>query len=120
MIERVERLSAAGSEPPIWLLAGERFDDLDRLAHDRALILDLLDRHLHVAVCHELPARIARGRRHFRVGLADLGIDRHGRPHPRIASARMSRQKPTRIPYSYQVQFGMSGMGVCPMGGCDS
>ena len=32
----------------------------------------------------------------------------------------MSRQKPTRMPYSYQVQFGMSGMGVWPIGGCES
>jgi hypothetical protein len=39
---------------------------------------------------------------------------------PACASARNSRQKPTRMPYSYQVQFGISGMGVCPMGGCDS
>ena len=32
----------------------------------------------------------------------------------------MSRQKPTRMPYSYQVQFGRSGIGVCPIGGCDN
>ena len=39
---------------------------------------------------------------------------------PAVCSARMSRQKPTRMPYSYQVQFGISGIGVCPMGGCDN
>ena len=36
------------------------------------------------------------------------------------SSARISRQKPTRMPYSYQVQFGMSGIGVWPIGGCES
>ena len=39
---------------------------------------------------------------------------------PALASARISRQKPTRMPYSYQVQLGMSGIGVCPIGGCES
>ena len=37
-----------------------------------------------------------------------------------FSSARMSRQNPTRMPYSYQVQFGMSGIGVWPIGGCES
>jgi hypothetical protein len=37
-----------------------------------------------------------------------------------FSSARLSRQNPTRIPYSYQVQFGISGIGVWPIGGCES
>ena len=37
-----------------------------------------------------------------------------------LPSARISRQNPTRMPYSYQVQFGMSGIGVWPIGGCDN
>src|SRR5438874_11365441 len=35
-------------------------------------------------------------------------------------SARISRQKPTRMPYSYQVQFGMSGMTLWPCGAIES
>ncbi len=39
---------------------------------------------------------------------------------PAASSARSKRQKPTRMPYSYQVQFGISGIGVWPIGGCDN
>src|SRR5215831_19318959 len=46
-------------------------------------------------------------------------IDRVG-VTPAAAYARNSRQNPTRMPYSYQVQFGMSGTGWCPPGGCVS
>ena len=35
-------------------------------------------------------------------------------------SARISRQKPTRMPYSYQVQFGMSGIALLPCGAIES
>src|SRR5271155_1320082 len=36
---------------------------------------------------------------------------------PNLSSASASRQKPTRLPYSCQVQFGMSGVGTPPAGG---
>ena len=39
---------------------------------------------------------------------------------PASSSARISRQKPTRMPYSYQVQLGKSGTANWPIGGCDS
>ena len=39
---------------------------------------------------------------------------------PASLSARISRQKPTRMPYSYQVQLGKSGTANWPIGGCDS
>src|SRR5215470_18961373 len=35
-------------------------------------------------------------------------------------SARISRQKPTRMPYSYQVQFGISGIALWPCGAIES
>src|SRR4030095_12741373 len=37
-----------------------------------------------------------------------------------LSSARISRQKPTRMPYSYQVQFGISGMTLWPCGAIES
>src|SRR5580698_3547223 len=36
---------------------------------------------------------------------------------PNLSSASASRQKPTRLPYSCQVQFGISGVGTPPAGG---
>src|SRR5271170_2710629 len=36
---------------------------------------------------------------------------------PNLSSASARRQKPTRLPYSCQVQFGMSGVGTPPAGG---
>src|SRR6201996_3633399 len=36
---------------------------------------------------------------------------------PNLSSVSASRQKPTRLPYSCQVQFGMSGVGTPPAGG---
>jgi hypothetical protein len=36
---------------------------------------------------------------------------------PNLSSASASRQKPTRLPHSCQVQFGMSGVGTPPAGG---
>ena len=84
VIERLVGLAAAGPEPAGRLPAGESLDQLDRLPHHRALVLDLLDRHLHVAVGHELPVGVAGGRRDLGIGLADLGIDRHGRRDARL------------------------------------
>src|ERR1700685_4446008 len=36
---------------------------------------------------------------------------------PNLSSVSARRQKPTRLPYSCQVQFGMSGVGTPPAGG---
>src|ERR1700684_1091188 len=36
---------------------------------------------------------------------------------PNLSSASARRQKPTRLPYSCQVQFGMSGVRTPPAGG---
>ena len=37
-----------------------------------------------------------------------------------FSSAFISRQKPTRMPYSYQVQFGISGIALWPCGAIES
>src|SRR5246127_2792598 len=39
---------------------------------------------------------------------------------PASFKARIRRQNPTRMPYSYQVQLGKSGTANWPIGGCDS
>src|SRR5579862_8345060 len=36
---------------------------------------------------------------------------------PNLSSVSARRQKPTRLPYSCQVQFAMSGVGTPPAGG---
>src|SRR5579884_621289 len=66
VIKRMVCLTAAGTKPPRRPFPGKRLYDVERFSNHGALVLDLLDRHLHVAVRHELPSGIARRSRHLR------------------------------------------------------
>ena len=119
--EKVERLVGLGQPralPAARRLAGEFLDRGDRVGDRRPLVFDLVHRPLHEAVAHEIPAGVAGGLAGF--------ADRPRRREPlsakvafrfRLPSASTKRQKPTRMPYSCQAQFGTSGSSGCPIGG---
>ena len=79
IIERVEGLRQAGTEPAARPLAGEFLDHVHRLVDGRALIVELVHRDLLVAMRVQLPARFQTGLDHLRIAFADLGVQRHRR-----------------------------------------
>ena len=81
MIDRLEGLRQAGTEPAARPPAGELLDDVERPRDCGALVLDLVHRLLVVAVRVELPAAVEACPDGARIGLAGPGIERDRRPH---------------------------------------
>ncbi len=98
IVQSVVSLAAARTEPAGRPLAGEFFDHVAGLPDDGALILDLLDRHLHISMRHEFPSGVARRSGDLGISLADLGVDRQGRGHAR--GFERAQQAPEADPHA--------------------
>ena len=78
MINRVVGLGQAGPEPAARALARKPGDDVDRLADDFLLMVDLMHRHLVVTVDVEFPAAGQTCLDHLRISLAHPGVESDG------------------------------------------
>src|SRR5208282_1900034 len=83
-----------------------------------ALVGDLLHALLGKAMADELPPAFEGGVRNRLVSLDRRAVDREDRTDAQMVEyLEHARQNPTRLPYSCQAQFGMSGIGAPPAGG---
>ena len=78
-IGRFQRLRQAGPEPADRAFAGELFHNVHGSIDHRSLVRLLVDGPLLIGVAHELPAGVARFRRHARIVLTDARIGRERR-----------------------------------------
>ena len=118
--EQIEGLVGFGEArafPGAWLASGEGGDGIDGSTNRVGLVIKLMRRALNEAVTHELKAGIARRRGHPGYELKTLPLIASVVGMLRSVRALNCHQKPARMPYSCQLQFGTSGSGGCPIGG---
>src|SRR5206468_322732 len=87
------------------------------LANVLPLVSDLLHALLGETVADELPPALESGTRDRAVSLDRRALIASTAGMRKWSSTSSIRQNPTRLPYSCQAQFGLSGIGAPPAGG---